>query len=294
MQHRPNRLRRNLDHSAADWVKVSLLKGSTVLVAIVCLGGCSSSPGRGSGVGAQGVKPAGGLCAGEADVAAYQAAKQYFLPGYPGALPSPGPSACYASARAAESDGYHAASTPLGAEFVGGVYLAPVSDEVRGACKAAALVMRGPLACPRILPTYPPISSKPICTSSSLSPEVGSDSACVVVEGFVMSWEGFAVPHDYVGVDGRAEGHLVVISAPQDRFVEALRCQGEVSEGTIVVNGITAARYSCPQSSGMQGGHVGVRWSADGVASAVSMHHDSATNRRLVQDIANSMQVVSQ
>lgn len=262
-----------------------------LLCALILLGGCIGSPKRAT-TPILGSKPVNGQCLGFAEVAAYDQTMRYLPSGFPGPAPTYPPSACYSSAALAERAGFQVAPIPGGFRLVGGIYLGPTSVEIRATCQKAASLLGGPVGCPTLLPTFSLEVTQPTCSPLTLSPQLSGDNACVVVEGFVVSWSGFFVPDTYKGVGGGPEGHLVITSAPQGRTVEALTCQGEIPQGSVMVQGHQAANYACPESSGIQGGHVGLRWSMNGATIAVSVHGDSATNRALALSLAQAVVVV--
>lgn len=114
--------------------------------------------------------------------------------------------------------------------------------------------------------------------------------------------EVFEGPAGYAGMpasDGSISniGHLNIWSSPIRKIDDAgLGCQGnERTVGTTEVAGQTAEWIVCPENGipPQDGGHVILEWLDDRVENAVSLHRDSAVNRRLTVAIAQHLVFVT-
>ena len=131
---------------------------------------------------------------------------------------------------------------------------------------------------------------------------------CVWLEGatpypvFGMEFSGFDVPVGYVGVDGKAIGH-VVIEARLQRNSPTTPCIGSVKLGTVVVAGVTAAEYRCPGDSlriqreamhgeGAYAGHLILESKRRGVDYIVSAHGYTTENLTLLKQLVRSSDLV--
>ena len=104
---------------------------------------------------------------------------------------------------------------------------------------------------------------------------------CVGMEGlagypvFVLEYSGFNVPHGYVGVDGKAAGHIVMEARPR-RDSPPLPCIGAMALAKFRIGQRTFAEFSCPNDSlrvqreamhgeGANAGHLLVEWTEAGI-----------------------------
>jgi hypothetical protein len=114
--------------------------------------------------------------------------------------------------------------------------------------------------------------------------------------------EVFQGPPEYAGLtasDGSISniGHLNIWSASIAKIDDAgLGCQGnERTVGTTEVAGQTAEWIVCPENGipPQDSGHLILEWRDDRIENAVSLHRDSAVNRRLTVAIAQHLVFVS-
>lgn len=175
-------------------------------------------------------------------------------------------------------------SSSIGEVVVGGVRLAPVSDETLSFCEAAASRLGRDVLCPTLLP------------SSHLFPETELCEGCLREGRFGISQE-FNGPPGYVGVPDTGGspsevGHLNIWSIPVGKFAASgLGCPAGTTDGIEDLGGVVAEWVVCPSNSQrlQDSGHVLLQWSDDGVLSAVSIHTDGAANRALVLAIAEHL-----
>ena len=132
---------------------------------------------------------------------------------------------------------------------------------------------------------------------------------CVGFEGLpaypVFAWEvtGFDVPRGYVGVDGKAMGHLMVEARPQ-RDRPPRPCIGGTRLGNVTVVHWTATEWRCPNDSvlvqreamhgeGAHAGHLLFEWSQNGIDYVASAHGHTSANRELLKRLVSSMTLIS-
>jgi hypothetical protein len=132
---------------------------------------------------------------------------------------------------------------------------------------------------------------------------------CVGYEGlpayliFDLELSGFDVPAEYVGVDGRAMGHLVVEARPH-RDSPRVPCVGAKHIGTVVVRGWRASEYNCPPDSvvvqrlarhgeGAHAGHLLLDWKQHGIDYIASAHGHTATNLNFLKRLIASMALIA-
>jgi hypothetical protein len=113
--------------------------------------------------------------------------------------------------------------------------------------------------------------------------------------------EVFHGPPSYIGMpdaDGSASdvGHLNIWSIPRGTLETAgLGCTAKGKPaGTIDMNGAAARWIACPagQDPPQDSGHIVLQWSEKGIVYAVSVHTDTAENRRLAVFIAEHLVII--
>ena len=131
---------------------------------------------------------------------------------------------------------------------------------------------------------------------------------CVGYEGatfnpiFFLELNGFDVPADYVGVDGKPQGHLS-IEARRHSDSPPLPCIGGKRLTDMRLTRFTAEQFSCPPDSvvvqreamhgeGAFAGHLLLLWDLAGVDYLVSAHGDSTVNLQLLQRLSESFTFV--
>lgn len=134
-------------------------------------------------------------------------------------------------------------------------------------------------------------------------------TACVGLEGlpsypvFFLEFTEFDVPPGYVGVDGKAMGHVVVEARPQ-RKSPSLPCIGAERLGLVVIAQRSATEYRCPNDSlrvqreAMHGerayaGHLLVVWSQGGTDYIASAHGHTTVNLDLLKRLVGSMNLIA-
>jgi hypothetical protein len=113
---------------------------------------------------------------------------------------------------------------------------------------------------------------------------------------------GFDVPAGYVGVGGKAVGHLF-IEARLHKYSPLSPCIGASRLQLLRVGRWTAVEYSCPKDNltvereamhgeGAFAGHLLLEWSENAVDYVVSAHGHTAENLALLKDLASSATLV--
>ncbi len=132
---------------------------------------------------------------------------------------------------------------------------------------------------------------------------------CVGLEGsppyqvFVLDLNDFDVPPGYVGVDGRAAGHIVVEARPHDRS-PSKPCVGGRALAPEAVGGVISTVYTCPPDSdtvqreathgeGAYTGHLVLAWSRSGTDYIVSAHGPTTANLALLGQLLASVALVA-
>lgn len=97
----------------------------------------------------------------------------------------------------------------------------------------------------------------------------------------------FPAPRAYVGQPGEPTGHLNVWAA-SSRMVRLgyVGCPGRTASGLLRIAGLRATWIVCPEGSTFDSGHVVLQWSRNGWTYGLSLHSNTATNRRLLRMIA--------
>jgi hypothetical protein len=120
---------------------------------------------------------------------------------------------------------------------------------------------------------------------------------------FFLEWNGFDVPSTFVGVDGKAVGH-VIIRAGLVRDSAQRPCIGGVTIGTFLVLGAKSTIYRCPPDSpliertalhgeGAYTSHVLLDWQSDGIDYLVSSHGYGTASVTLMKQLAASLELVA-
>jgi hypothetical protein len=134
-------------------------------------------------------------------------------------------------------------------------------------------------------------------------------AACVGLEGaapypiFVLEFTGFDVPPGYVGVDGKAIGH-VIVAARRELDSPRRPCIGGVRLGDVLVSHWTTTEYRCPSDSlrvqreamhgeGAQVGHLVLTWRQDGIDYTASAHGHTTTNLNLLKRLVESISLTA-
>jgi hypothetical protein len=118
-----------------------------------------------------------------------------------------------------------------------------------------------------------------------------------------LEWNDFDVPRTFVGVDGKPIGH-VIIHAGLVRDSPPQPCIGAVKVGPFVVLGAQATEYRCPPDSlliqrtaqhgeGAYTSHVLLDWQSNGIEYLVSSHGYEAASVSLMEQLAESLTLVT-
>jgi hypothetical protein len=119
---------------------------------------------------------------------------------------------------------------------------------------------------------------------------------------FFIEWTGFDVPEDFVGVDAKPAGHVIIAAAPL-RDSPAVPCIDAIPVKHLLVGGSTAAEFRCPPDSprierlaqhgeGAYAGHMTLVWSAHGIEYLVSSHGYGIASENLVTLLARTIVLV--
>jgi hypothetical protein len=142
--------------------------------------------------------------------------------------------------------------------------------------------------------------SAPEGAAATLPPCVGFESDGQL--GFFLQLAGFDVPSNYIGVDGRAAGHLLVEARPH-RASPTRPCIGARELGTVTVGAWTTIEYGCPVDSplvereathgeGAYAGHLMLAWSRSGIDYIASIHGLTNVNLIVLRHLVASMTLV--
>jgi hypothetical protein len=119
---------------------------------------------------------------------------------------------------------------------------------------------------------------------------------------FVLDFENFDVPRDYVGVDGKPVGHLFLEAR---KLVDApnVPCVGGRVSGAFEIKGWRTILYVCPKDNtyiervarhgeGANVGHVLLDWRVNGVEYVASAHGYTTANVALLRRLVGSLTLV--
>lgn len=174
------------------------------------------------------------------------------------------PARCFGSLAAAAHAGYRAAAPPPNAVVLDGIYLLPVSSDLRAACHLSADAAGFSVPCPGLLPAA----------------EQSWECPCVGEFGFNLMVFASA-PWTYLG-DAPGSIHLV-FGASRDPSSPWVDCTGAAGLGKLTMGGITGTLLSCPPASeGPNGGHLLFRWTESAITYIVSAHGHTTANQRLI------------
>jgi len=120
---------------------------------------------------------------------------------------------------------------------------------------------------------------------------------------FFLEFTGFDVPAAYVGINGKAMGHVAVEARPQ-RESPPRPCIGGRRLGNVVVSRWTAIEYRCSKDSNRVGrqarhgegahlGHLLLEWSQQGTDYIASAHGHTTTNLDLLKKPITSMALIA-
>jgi hypothetical protein len=182
------------------------------------------------------------------------------------------------------------------------VNLVPASAELRGQCAAAANRLRFAVPCPTQVPARAGMGmSCPRPQGAALGPCLGLEGA-PPYPVFGLDLSGFDVPADYVGVDGKALGHLVVEARPH---VDSPPnpCVGGTVLGNVALGLWTPTELTCPNAGvmvqreamhgeGAHAGHLLFEWNQDGIEYIASAHGPTRVNRELLRQVVTSMTLI--
>jgi hypothetical protein len=214
---------------------------------------------------------------------ASSAIKGYTTRFYPTNYPVPPPttrkpSRCFTSAQQATNAGYHLAPPPPGSLLVGGVYLVAPSRRVTRICRRSAPKAKLIVPCPRLIP------------GTSDSVYCAGAFPCAMPGAFVLEGS-FAGPPTYKGASP-GTGHLLIFAFTTRSGVwPASTLIAGTPTRKITVHGHPATFLSFPDGSGLNSGHIVLRWTQNATTYAVSLHGRTTLNQRLDRIIANHLQL---
>jgi hypothetical protein len=136
--------------------------------------------------------------------------------------------------------------------------------------------------------------------AATLPPCVGFESDGQLA--FFLQLAGFDVPSNYVGVDGRAAGHMLVEARPH-RASPTRPCIGARELGTVTIGALTTIEYGCPVDSplvereathgeGAYAGHLLLTWSRTGIDYIASIHGVTSVNLTFLRQLVASIGLV--
>jgi hypothetical protein len=218
---------------------------------------------------------------------------RYYPAGYP-TIPSQKVAwtACFVSEAAAAHAGYKRMPTPRGYALLDGIYLAPAFNFLKGYCRDAARVSRLAVPCPALTPS--PASSFVGC---SALPKCYSRGV-VLLEGSFLGPPGYVAgrwqscPTPTTCTTRHNKGHLILFAATGRKIAQLECCGRRAALGKPHVRQTAGRWFTYPNNSSLNAGHVLLEWRATGFTYAVSVYHDSQTNRRLALKVANAVRFV--
>ena len=182
------------------------------------------------------------------------------------------------------------------------VHLVAAPASLAGQCARAATVAQVSAVCPKLVPSH---DDAAMACPAPVGPQ---PAPCVGLAGvgqdrvFFLEFEDFDVPRGYVGVGGKAVGHL---------FFEARRladapekpCIGGIRAGGVVIKGWHTSLYVCPNDSpyiervarhgeGANAGHVLLVWDVKSFRYTISIHGHTTANVRLLMRLLGSSTLV--
>ncbi len=154
------------------------------------------------------------------------------------------------------------------------------------------------MPCPTRVPTHDrrPLDCTPLPIPTGLPLCVG------LSHDFFIEWTDFDVPHDFVGVDGKPAGHVIIHAAPVVGS-PTVPCIDAVTVRPVRVRAWSAVEYRCPADSprierlarhgeGAYAGHLTLTWAVDGIEYLVSSHGYGTASEDLAIQIARGIDLV--
>lgn len=178
--------------------------------------------------------------------------------------------ACSSGAESSQQASVSVASIDEGSS----VELVPTGADLRAGCRRAADLLGFRVPCPTRLPraSVPTRCEVPPAFRDS---EADPKEGCALGEGFLLEPSGI--------------GHLVIQG---ERGAFQADCGGRGPDPRVTVQGHEAFLIDCPDTAGLHGGHVLLRWAEEGTFVIVSLHGHTELNRRLVQEIGAGIELV--
>lgn len=147
--------------------------------------------------------------------------------------------------------------------------------ELRSDCLHAAELLGFPVPCPTLLPEAVDVVRCEVpgdFAYSNVTPKEG----CALGEGFILA------PNTNVP-------HLMILGAREEARSD---CSNSLPHVSASVQGHRAVMIDCPSTAGLVADHVLLTWSLEGIAFGVTAHGHTAANRKVVQDVADAVQLV--
>ena len=182
------------------------------------------------------------------------------------------------------------------------VTLAAAPARLRKECVTAAQRLGFAVPCQSKVPTVSGrAASCPVPVGAMVAPCVGREGLAGYLI-FAFELNGFDVPAGYIGVGGKAVGHLFIEARPH-KFSPDTPCIGAIRIQLLRVGRWMATEYSCPEDSlavqreamhgeGAYAGHLLLEWKYNGVDYLVSAHGHTAENLALLEELASSVTLV--
>jgi hypothetical protein len=181
----------------------------------------------------------------------------------------------------------------------GVVSLVAADARLRVECLTAARSVGFAVPCPTRVPTRQgrPLDCSPLPVPSPFPLCVG------LSHDFFIEWTGFDVPKDFVGVDGRPAGHVIIHAAPM-RDDPAVPCIDATRVSAVTVEASSAVVYHCPPDSprierlarhgeGAYAGHLTLVWREHGIVYLVSSHGYGTASESLLIRLARAVDLVA-
>jgi len=172
----------------------------------------------------------------------------------------------------------------------GGVRLVSPPDWMNRYCLKAARSLGYAVLCPTKVPQRPDMTP---CRGRAPKNELWDPRDChqYVLDGL------FTGPSSYRGPFGNSVGHLALWTVRKGSDFDTsglFGCPGGgIRRGDATVAAFKGTWWFCPhRSANLQSGHIAFQWLRHGLKYGVSVHRNTATNRRLVESLVQSVRLV--
>lgn len=161
---------------------------------------------------------------------------------------------------------------------------------MKGYCRKAARDLGYSVLCPTKVPQQPDLVP---CRGRAPKLELWDPKDChqYVLDGL------FTGPTAYRGPFGNSVGHFALWTVRRGSDFDTPGLFGcptrSLRRGRATIQGIHGTWWYCPhRSANLNSGHIAFQWEHGGLKYGVSVHGDTATNRRLVEALLHELRLV--